>query len=88
MTNFLRGGSVNAQSYVPGICLGVTDLILGHSQGQVDNRQMALTRYTLRQIEAFIAVAETHSFTTAGGLDASRGWGRESNKKLPIRMFS
>jgi len=26
---------------------------------------MALTRYTLRQIEAFIAVAETHSFTTA-----------------------
>jgi DNA-binding transcriptional LysR family regulator len=38
---------------------------LGHSQGQVDNRRMALTRYTLRQIEAFIAVAETHSFTTA-----------------------
>jgi DNA-binding transcriptional LysR family regulator len=39
--------------------------ILVSYQGLFDNRGMAFTRLTLRQIEVFIAVAETNSFTTA-----------------------
>ncbi len=34
-------------------------------QRRLDNEPMPLTRFTLRQIEAFIAVAEAHSFTLA-----------------------
>jgi len=39
--------------------------ISGNDQATLDNRQMALTRYTLRQLEAFVAVAEQHSFSGA-----------------------
>lgn len=38
---------------------------MGGFQVGVDNSDMPLTRFTLRQIEAFIAVAEAHSFTVA-----------------------
>lgn len=38
---------------------------MGGYQGTLDNDGMPLTRFTLRQIEAFIAVAEAHSFTLA-----------------------
>lgn len=38
---------------------------LGSFQRLLDNAQVPLTRFTLRQIEAFIAVAEAHSFTVA-----------------------
>jgi DNA-binding transcriptional LysR family regulator len=36
-----------------------------HFQDRLDNGDMPLTRFTLRQIEAFIAVADAHSFTVA-----------------------
>jgi DNA-binding transcriptional LysR family regulator len=39
--------------------------ILGRLQAMLDNGGMPLTRFTLRQIEAFMAVADAHSFTTA-----------------------
>lgn len=38
---------------------------MGRSQRLLDNRRMPLTRFTLRQIEAFMSVAEAHSFTVA-----------------------
>jgi DNA-binding transcriptional LysR family regulator len=38
---------------------------VGRYQCSLDNGGMPLTRFTLRQIEAFIAVAEAHSFTVA-----------------------
>jgi hypothetical protein len=44
-------------------------------QPLIDNRTMALTRFSLRQIEAFISVYEAQSFTMAAsrlGLTAQR----------------
>jgi DNA-binding transcriptional LysR family regulator len=38
---------------------------MGLCQPLLDNAGMPLTRFTLRQIEAFIAVADAHSFTVA-----------------------
>lgn len=37
----------------------------GHHQAGLDNDRMALTRFTLRQLEAFAAVAELRNFTAA-----------------------
>jgi DNA-binding transcriptional LysR family regulator len=44
---------------------GHNQSILGRLQAMLDNGGMPLTRFTLRQIEAFMAVADAHSFTTA-----------------------
>ena len=45
--------------------LGHKQCIMGLYQALLDNEAMPLTRFTLRQIEAFNAVAEAHSFTVA-----------------------
>jgi DNA-binding transcriptional LysR family regulator len=40
-------------------------LFAGDLKAAIDNRGMAFTRFTLRQIETFVTVADVHSFTVA-----------------------
>jgi DNA-binding transcriptional LysR family regulator len=50
---------------VQGLPLQRKQSIQRSSQAQLDNRPMPLTRFTLRQLEAFISVGELHSFSGA-----------------------